>query len=231
MNPNSRSAEIEVKFWEAAKDGNVEEVKEILRNNPTIDVNWKGVAGFTALTQACWRGHDSIVSLLLAHPDIDVNQKTKDGSTPFVKACCYGRTSCVRLLLKDHRVLVNEQSVGSTPLSMAASNGHLDITKLMIASGKELNLGAPGMKSDAIGRAWTKGETDVATLLERFKENPEKTRSEVRKELKITGRYPSSSSFSFPLTEFICSSIRFPCDYPTKAHQGAIHRLPCRKAL
>jgi len=46
-------------------------------------------------------------------------------------------------------------------------------------------------KTDAIGVARKNGKTEVVTLLERFESDATKTRSEVRKELGITGRYPS----------------------------------------
>ena len=99
-------------FYSATENGNVEEVEEILRNNPNVNVNWSSEndEGSTALIIACDNGHDSIVSILLAHPDIDVNQKDNEGWTPFSGACWYGNTSCVRLMLKDSRVMVNEPS-------------------------------------------------------------------------------------------------------------------------
>jgi len=130
----------------------------------------------------CNEGHDPVVSILLAHPDIDPNLKRKFGWTPFITACYYGRTSCVRLLLRDQRVMVNEPDKLETPLCWAASRGHLDIIKLWIASGREMNLGKPGdiSKTDAIGGAKEQGETEVVTLLERFKENPVETRHAMR---------------------------------------------------
>ena len=77
---------MEKKLWSAAKGARELEVKEILRNNPTIDVNWKNdeEMGWTALHQACacGLGHELIMSILLTHPDIDVNSKKKDGWTP-----------------------------------------------------------------------------------------------------------------------------------------------------
>jgi len=79
---------MEEKFWKAARGGRVEEVKEILRSNPTLNVNVNGDhSGWRALHQACYYGHDSIVSILLAHPDIDVNQTNADGFTPFYMGC------------------------------------------------------------------------------------------------------------------------------------------------
>jgi len=42
---------MERRLYEAAKGGRVDEVEEILRNNPDIDVNWEGnLAGYTPLS-------------------------------------------------------------------------------------------------------------------------------------------------------------------------------------
>jgi len=100
---------MEKKFWDAANDGKMEEVKSILRKNPSLNVNWKNEESNarTALYAAC----------VLGHPDINPNLKQKDGWTPFLAACYNGNTSCVRLLLQDHRVMVNEpNNYGETPL-------------------------------------------------------------------------------------------------------------------
>jgi len=185
---------MEEKFYYVVKDGKVEEVKEILRSNPNLKINWKNDKDNdrTALVSACQNGHDSIVSILLAHPDIDANSKGSNGYTPFNSARANGKTSCVRLLLHDSRVNPNEpNNFGETPLRNAADNGSLDIIKLWIASGREMDLGKPGdvTKTDAIGRAKKQGKTEVASLLERFKSDATKTRSEIGKELGINGQY------------------------------------------
>ena len=163
---------MEKTFWNAAKFGKKAEVKDILRKNPSLNVNWKNeVNAWTALYAACWNGHDSVVSILLAHPDINPNLKEKDGNTPFMISCANGYASCVRLLLQDQRVMVNEPYDGATPLRWAASKGHQDVIKWWIASGREIDLGKPGdiYKTDAIGAAKKWGETEVVSLLERFK--------------------------------------------------------------
>jgi len=95
-------------------------------------------------------------------------------------------------MLKDSRVKVNEpDNYGPTPLWIAAYNGYLDVIKVWIASGREIDLGTPGDNcTDAIRAAKKEGKTEVVTLLERFKsDDAAKTRSEVRKELGITGQY------------------------------------------
>jgi len=50
-------------------------------------------------------------------------------------------------------------------------------------------------ETDAIGVAKRNGKTEVVTLLERFKSDAAKTRSEVRKELGINGQYYSCYSY------------------------------------
>ena len=94
-----------------------------------------------------------------------------------------GMDTCVREMLKDSRVKVNEpRNDGYTPLWCTAHDGHLDVIQWWIASGREMDLGKPGDvdKTEAIGVAKQRGKTEVVTLLERFKENPEETRYQVR---------------------------------------------------
>ena len=84
----------EEKLRRAARYGNVSEVKEILRNNPTLNVNWRCPYGWTALRIAGGSGQEAIVSILLTRSDIDVNLKSAYGETPFLIACERGYTSC-----------------------------------------------------------------------------------------------------------------------------------------
>jgi len=191
---------------------------------------------------ACLNGQDLVVSILLAHPDIDPNLKEKDGDTPFMTASRNGNTSCVRLLLQDQRVRVNESDEdGSTPLRDAASRGHQDVIKLWIASGREMNLGKPEdvYTTDAIGVAKQEKETEVVSLLERFKSDPAKTRIQVRLELGITtgqsihllislSILSSFHFWDFDFTFFFFFFLfliyfRFPCDHSTEDHPGAVY--------
>ena len=192
---------MDVLCW-AIKEGNTEDVLQILMKNPDISVNTADEGGLPPLHVACDKADDSgsVIPLLLAHPDIDVNVKDRDGSTPFFAACANGHTSCVRLLLKDSRVMVNEpDSSGFTPLWRAAYSGHLQVIKWWIASGRDIDLGTPGdvYKTDALGVAKEEGKTAGVTLLERFKSDPAKTRSRVRMQFGIIGQYYYSFRFVF----------------------------------
>ena len=190
----------------AVREGNVKKLAELITQDPGFRVNL-ALDGYGAklLLHAC-RETDSrspVLPLLLAHPDIDVNLKDKDECTPFFFACG-GRTSCAREMLKDSRVKVNEpDNGGSTPLRFAACNGHLDVIKWWIASGREMDLGKPEDldNTNAIGGAKKEGKAEVVALLERFQSDAAKTRSEVRKELGISGRC-SPAIFSVPFQNY-----------------------------
>ena len=110
-------------------------------------------------------------------------------------------------MLRDSRVKVNEPNkYGETPLWCAAWNGHLDVIKLWIASGREIDLGQPGDVDypDAIGKAKKEGETEVATLLERFKSDTARTRHAMRVEL---GWYDDLAAEMFALVVFVSDGL------------------------
>jgi len=106
-------------------------------------------------------------------------------------------------MLKDSRVKVNEpKNDGRTPLWWAAWSGFLDIIKWWIVSGREMDLGKPGDVNwtDAIGIAKKGGKTEVAILLQRFKENPVETRHAVRLEI---GWNDEAAAEAFALVVFV----------------------------
>lgn len=190
----------------AARIGNLEEVMRIFQAHPEIIVNWKEEFELTALHIASAKYHPKVVSLLLSHPDIDVNLKsTGSKDTAFSLACATGATSCVRVLLKDFRVNLNEpNSEGSLPLRRAAC-GHINIIKWWIASGREMDLGGSGNpRTDAIGTAKGFRLTEIASLLERFRDDPQQTRHEVRVELRC---YGEAAAEIFALVVFLCDEL------------------------
>ena len=110
-------------------------------------------------------------------------------------------------MLKDSRVKVNEPANhGWTPLYRATHWGRLDIIKWWIASGREMDLGKPGDidKTDAIGEATKFDETEVVTLLERFKANPLETRKVMRMEL---GLVDEAAAKVFAIVVFVSDGL------------------------
>jgi len=193
----------------AVQEGDVRKLAELMRQDPGFDVNMNQSdrIGFTLLFYACCKSESSpVIPLLLAHPDIDVNVKGETGWTPFFSACGGGRSSCVRELLKDSRVKVNEpNNSGLTPLWWSACGNYLGVIKWWIVSGREMDLVTPGNdRTDAIGIAKKLDRTKVVTLLEKFKENPNKTRHGVRVEV---GWYEKLAAEMFALVVFVSDGL------------------------
>jgi len=192
----------------AVLNGDAKKLAEMIRHNPGFNANLPNGNRWTPLHYACDRSRASaLIPLLLAHPDIDVNLKNSGGYTPFYFACGSGQLSCVREMLKDSRVKVNEPADnGGTPLWVATANNRIDVIKWWVASGREIDLGKPGDvdKTDSIGVAKMYGKTEVATLLERFKENPVETRHAVRLEL---GWCDEAAAEVFALAVFVSDGL------------------------
>ena len=72
----------------------------LLRHTDKIDFNAKDKHGETAFINACRRGHQYIVKLLLDHPNagIEFNARDKNGNTAFIHACFGGHNDIVELL-------------------------------------------------------------------------------------------------------------------------------------
>jgi len=192
----------------AVQEGDAKKLADLMRQDPSFNVNQQDEDGYTLLHYACLGDSKSpVIPLLLAHPDIDVNAKTKDGSTPFYYACYYGSTYGVREMLNDSRVKVNEpDNYGWTPLWWAARDGRLDVIRWWIASGREIDLGTLGNinKADIIGVAKRYSKTEVVDLLESFKSDAAKTRHSTRVEL---GMLDALAAEMFAMVVFVSDGL------------------------
>ena len=83
---------------------------------------------------------------------------------------------------------------GCTSLWNASCNGHLDVIKWLLSSGRHLGLETRGIdvfgdkkEYSAVEIARKEKRTKIVDLLERFKEDPVKVRKALREELEIEG--------------------------------------------
>ena len=88
-----------VSINEAARDGNIEAVKQHLDTG--TDVNAKGELGETPLHFSAQNGHKEIVEMLIAK-DADVNAKEENGETPLDEAIKRKRHPELADLLRKH---------------------------------------------------------------------------------------------------------------------------------
>jgi len=73
----------------AVLGGNVEELAELMRQDPGFSVNKRlDGDGYTLLHHACVDdSRSAVIPLLLAHPDINVNAEDYYGYAPFMLVC------------------------------------------------------------------------------------------------------------------------------------------------
>jgi len=146
-----------VDIWTAAKEGNIEAVKQHL--DAGTDVNAKNEFGLTPLHRAASRGHKEIAELLIAK-GADVNAKDKRGTTPLHEAAGRGHNKDVAELLIAKGADVNaKDDNGWTPLHHAVPDGHKEIAELLIAKGGNVN--AKGIYGTPLDHAEAEWEGDV----------------------------------------------------------------------
>ena len=102
---------------QAAKDGNIEAVKQHLAKD--TDVNAKsGPVGRTPLHEAALRGHKEVVELLIDKV-ADVNAKNWDGLSPLHYAALTGRKETAELLISEGADVNARGTDDETPLGAA----------------------------------------------------------------------------------------------------------------
>ena len=138
----------EERLWFAAGQNRFDELREIFLTCPKVNVNWKGESGNTALHKASELGNVAVVELLLLHPLINPNE-TNDvfHRTAFMLACALQQFEVIQVLLRDARVKVDAvDSHGCTALWMCAHDGHNQVVKWMMASGRNFGLDKKGLE-------------------------------------------------------------------------------------
>ncbi len=93
--------------------------------------------GYTPLMEAAREGHEEMVALLLFR-DADLNAITEETQeTALTLACCGGCYEVAKFLLKAGA----DANLGAatTPLMEAAQEGHLELVRLLVSAGADLN--------------------------------------------------------------------------------------------
>jgi ankyrin repeat protein len=119
---------------DAARDGNLEEVRSLIDRGARVDAedNIKR----TPLHRAAWRGQAEVAGLLIdrgARVDAEDNIKW----TPLHWAAAYDRTEVMRLLLDRGANVDAEDAAKQTPLHFAALHGHVEVAGLLIDRGAD----------------------------------------------------------------------------------------------
>jgi ankyrin repeat protein len=150
-------------IFDAAKDGNLERVKALLKDGPDL-VSSKDNNGLTPLHWAAVMGHIDVAELLLASGAKVDSEAPKLGRTPLCGAASSGHLGVVELLLY-HGADVNHRDInGQTPLYAAVAKDHKDVAELLLTHGADAN--ARDTKNETpFHAAMGKDQKDLAELL------------------------------------------------------------------
>ncbi|KAF5636893.1 ankyrin protein [Fusarium sp. NRRL 25303] len=118
----------------ASVSGFIDIAEILIQKSAGLDI--KSVAGETPLHCASRNGHLRVTQLLVQH-GADVASKDNHGRTPLHYACISGNLEVVNLIIgSSHTQTLDEADHwGSTPLSLAARFGWVDIIKTLLDTG------------------------------------------------------------------------------------------------
>lgn len=140
----------------ALREGSMK-VVEVLLNAPGIDLEAKSRNGDNALMIAAYKGNKPAVEMLLSK-GASVNRA---GWTALHYAAASGSNEIVQLLLKKGADINARSPNKTTPMMMAARNGHIYTVKLLLDSGGDASL-RNEMGMEAIDYALETGHKDIA---------------------------------------------------------------------
>ena len=146
--------------------GGFSEVAKWLIITHTEDVNVKCHQDRTPLHVASQEGHVDAVRVLLDH-GADVNSQDYVNWMPLHFASCEGNLKVVQLLL-EHEVILNAQTDVGAPLFLASNYGRLEVVRLLVDRGADVDLRARGpfiIELTPFEVATQRGHHDVAQLL------------------------------------------------------------------
>uniref|UniRef100_A0A3B3CLR4 Uncharacterized protein n=1 Tax=Oryzias melastigma TaxID=30732 RepID=A0A3B3CLR4_ORYME len=152
----------------AAWQGKAESVLTLLRSGAAV--NGASLDGHIPLHLAAQYGHFQVSEMLLQHQSNPclVNKAKK---TPLDLACEFGRAKVAQLLLSSNMVVAllegerkePTDSAFTTPLHLAARNGHKDVIRLLLKAGIDIN--RTTKSGTALHEAALYGKTEVVRLL------------------------------------------------------------------
>ena len=155
---NAKCREGRTALWWAAKTGQTEIIKTLIRHGAEPDLRNVGVE---AILVALLGAHFDTLKFLLS---VEAVRTGTDGPLLLCRAIFYGSdVAAVKWLLSHGVVLEREPKPARDPLLIAASNGKVEIVRLLIKYGAKIDL--PHEHGAALFWASKKGHISVVGLL------------------------------------------------------------------
>lgn len=181
----------ERRLYFAANDGRVQNIRDLFRNYPEINVNWieDRMNEGSAAHVACKKDRDEALYLLMNHQNVDVNLLDNGKATPFYVACSAGSLDCAILLLLNYRVDINftcQDHKNRTPLVKAVHRNRTEIIEWMMASGREVDLArGPQDNRNSNPFLMAANKPEILALLTNFRDRKLATRARLRRKHRL----------------------------------------------
>ena len=148
----------------AVKYERVDIVQLLIERN--FDVNTTTNQQWTPLHHAAYKGHESIVRLLMNSKNVDINAATNQQWTPLHESALEGHENIVHMLLKAKDINVNATTNQQwTALHLAALLGHDNVLHVLLDA-KDINVNAKtNYKWNLLHLAAYKGHESIAQIL------------------------------------------------------------------
>ena len=128
--PVQAPAEKSIQLVNAAKDGDLDKVKDLIAEG--VDVDSKNKGGTTALMMAARFDNLDIVEYLV-EKGADVNAKNELGRSALYMAARNGHVDVVEFLLdNDADINAKDSKYGNTVLMGACTRGQLEVVKILV---------------------------------------------------------------------------------------------------
>lgn len=152
-------------FYKAAEEGNIEIVKEALKNaaNPN-EINTHGWSPFLISVA---QGHEEVMNLCIDY-GADVNQSNSLGRTGMMFSSRYGNTKFVKKLIEYGASINAVDSQHGTALMVASLYGHKNIVQLLLNNGADVSI-KDFSKKTALDYAIENKHGNIAKLLRSIK--------------------------------------------------------------
>ena len=128
-------SKLDWQLGEAAKQGQLDQVKELLQSKANIEA--KDNFGTTPLHEAARGWHREVVDLLL-EKNAEIEAKDNGGNTALHAAAQEGHREVVDLLLKENAEIEAKDNFEKTPLHEAAGKGHREVVDLLLEKNAEI---------------------------------------------------------------------------------------------
>lgn len=150
----------------AASGGYVNIIRLLLHHGAEINSRTGSKLGISPLMLAAMNGHTAAVKLLLdMGSDINAQIET-NRNTALTLACFQGRHEVVSLLLDRKANVEHRAKTGLTPLMEAASGGYIEVGRVLLDKGADVNATpVPSSRDTALTIAADKGHLKFVELL------------------------------------------------------------------